>query len=115
MTQAETVRVNVAKQFTKLPGLRYIRLGPFSGEDFRQKFLLPPLRQGKTVIVELDGVRGYGSSFLEEAFGGAVRELDLDVAEALKRIKVETSVESWRLDVDEYIKTAKSRKIASST
>lgn len=114
MTQVETVRVNVAKQFTKLPGLRYIRLGPFSGEEFRQKFLIPPLKQGKTVIVELDGVRGYGSSFLEEAFGGSVREMDLDVADALKRLKVETTMESWRLDVDEYIRTAKSRKTGSS-
>lgn len=114
MTPVETVRVNVAKQFTKLPGLRYIRLGRFSGEEFRQTFLIGPLRQGKAVIVELDGVRGYGSSFLEEAFGGTVRELDLDIEDALQRLKVETSVESWRLDVDEYIRSAKSRKASSS-
>ena len=100
----------MARDFTKLPGLRYIRLSRFSGEEFRQKFLLEPLRLGKTVIVELDGVRGYGSSFLEEAFGGAVRELNLDIDDALERLKVETSVESWRLDVDEYIRTANSRK-----
>lgn len=110
MTPNKTVRVNVAKQFTKLPGLRYIRLGPFSGEDFREKFLIEPLRQGKTVTVELDGVRGYGSSFLEEAFGGAVRELDLDIDDALQRLKVETSVQSWKLDVEEYIRTAKFKK-----
>lgn len=110
MTPVETVRVNVAKQFTKLPGLRYIRLGIFSGEEFRQKFLIEPLRQGKAVTVELDGVRGYGSSFLEEAFGGTVRELDLDIEDALQRLKVETSVQSWQLDVDEYIRTAKLKK-----
>lgn len=114
MTPLETIRVNVAKQFTKLPGLRYIRLGRFSGEEFRQTFLIQPLRHGKTVIVELDGVRGYGSSFLEEAFGGTIRELDLEIEDALRRLKVETSVESWRLDVDEYIRTAKSRKAASN-
>ena len=110
MTQTETVRVNVATQFTKLPGLRYIRLGRFSGEEFRQKFLIEPLRSGQSVVVELDGVRGYGSSFLEEAFGGAVRELNLDISDALRRLRVDTTVESWRLDVDEYIRTAKSRK-----
>lgn len=110
MTQVDTVRVNVATQFTKLPGLRYIRLGRFSGEEFRQKFLVEPLRNGRSVVVELDGVRGYGSSFLEEAFGGVVRELNLDTDDALRRLKVETSVESWRLDVDEYIRTAKARK-----
>ncbi len=113
MTPVETIRVNVAKQFTKLPGLRYIHLGPFSGEEFRKKFLIEPLRQGKAVTVELDGVRGYGSSFLEEAFGGTVRELNLDTEDALRRLKVVTSVQSWQLDVDEYIRTAKLRKTAS--
>ena len=108
MKPLETVKVNVAKQFTKLPGLRYKRLGRYSGEEFRQRFLLEPLQQGKTVIVELDGVRGYGSSFLEEAFGGTVRELQLEVEDALQRLKVETAIDSWRLDVDEYIRTAKS-------
>ncbi|MBP8018407.1 MAG: STAS-like domain-containing protein [Hylemonella sp.] len=110
MTQPDTVRVNVSTQFTKLPGLRYIRLGRFSGEEFRQRFLIEPLRQGRSVIVELDGVRGYGSSFLEEAFGGTVRELGLSTEDALQRLKVETIVESWRLDVDEYIRTAKSKQ-----
>lgn len=112
MTTVENVRVNVAKQFTRLPGLRYIRLGKFSGEEFREKFLIEPLQQGKFVTVELDGVRGYGSSFLEEAFGGTVRRLNLGIEDALRRLKVETSVDSWRLDVEEYIRTAKSKKIA---
>jgi hypothetical protein len=107
MNDADVVRVNISKQFTKLPGGRYKRLGPFSGEEFRDNFLVGPLRQGKTVVVELDGVRGYGSSFLEEAFGGVVRELDLDPIEALRRLKVESSVESWKLDVEDYIRNAK--------
>ena len=107
MTSNDVVRVNIARQFSKLPGVRYIRIGPNSGELFRKQFLIEPLRQGKTVIVELDGVRGYGSSFLDEAFGGAVRELGLEIDDALRRLKVETSIESWRLDVDEYIRTAK--------
>ena len=114
MTNVETVSVNVAKQFTKLPGVRYKHLGKYSGEEFRQKFLIEPLKQGKTVIVELDGVRGYGSSFLEEAFGGTVRELDLDIIDAQNRIKIVTTIESWRLDAEEYIRTAKTRKNATN-
>jgi hypothetical protein len=106
MTDTEIVRVNIAKQFSKLPGGRYVRLGPYSGEEFRTRFLIEPLRQGKTVVVELDGVRGYGSSFLEEAFGGVVRELNLDPQQALLRLKVDTLVESWKLDVEDYIRNA---------
>lgn len=107
MIEIEPVRVSVAKQFSILPGARYKHLGPNSGEDFRQRFLLEPLRQGKTVIVNLDGVRGYGSSFLEEAFGGAVRELNLEVGDAVSRLRVETKTKSWQLEVEEYIRTAK--------
>lgn len=107
MSADDVVRINVAEQFTKLPGARYANLGPGSGEEFREKFLIEPLRQGKSIVVCLDGVRGYGSSFLEEAFGGAVRELDLDVDDALNRIMIETKIKSWALDVEEYIRLAK--------
>jgi len=107
MTTENIVRINVAEQFTKLPGARYKNLGPSSGEEFRERFLVDPLRKGYTVVVCLDGVRGYGSSFLEEAFGGVVRELGLDIPDALARIKIETKMKSWALDVEEYIRLAK--------
>lgn len=110
MKDEDVVLINIARQFTRMPGGRYIRLGPFSGEQFRKDFLIPPLKQGKTVLVELDGVRGYGSNFLEEAFGGAVRELNLDPVEALRRLQIKTSVESWRLDVEDYIRNANEKR-----
>jgi hypothetical protein len=57
-------------------GGRHISDGPFSGEQFRDRFLVPALtRAAKTsdkVVVILDGTR-YLSSFLDEAFGGLVR------------------------------------------
>jgi STAS-like domain of unknown function (DUF4325) len=69
--------ISIAAQFSRYPGPRYRKDGPFSGEEFREEFLAPALQNaGKTgslVIVTLDGVAGYGSSFLEEAFGGLVR------------------------------------------
>lgn len=60
------------KDFTKYPGPRYEDLGDFSGEEFRNKKLIPALEAGN-IEVNFDGVYGYGSSFLEEAFGGLVR------------------------------------------
>lgn len=63
--------------FGEFPGPRYRSLGGNSGEEFREDVLLPALRNamatGAMVIVDLDGVYGYGSSFLEEAFGGLIR------------------------------------------
>jgi hypothetical protein len=70
-------RITIATDFTKYPGPRYERDGPYSGEQFREAILVPALRSAQerdTVLtVVLDGVAGYGSSFLEEAFGGLVR------------------------------------------
>lgn len=66
--------VNVARDFSKYPAGRYLEDGPASGQFFRDKFLIPALKESKSLRIELDGTRGYGSSFLEEAFGGAVRE-----------------------------------------
>ena len=71
MTQS---RINVAKDFSRYPAGRYKSDGPASGEEFRENFLMPALKSKKSLTIELDGTRGYGSSFLEEAFGGAVRE-----------------------------------------
>lgn len=66
--------INVARDFSKYPAGRYLEDGPASGQQFRDKYLIPTLKESKTLAIELDGTRGYGSSFLEEAFGGAVRE-----------------------------------------
>lgn len=71
--------INIAKEYTKTPGGRFIREGEFSGEDFRIKMLEPIYEKAKAnneqLTVILDGGYGYGSSFLEEAFGGLVRSL----------------------------------------
>jgi hypothetical protein len=59
--------------FTMFPGPRYRKLGKNSGEEFRDEVLIPALMEHNVVGMDLDGVIGYGSSFLEEAFGGLIR------------------------------------------
>lgn len=71
--QDEMSRISIADEFTRFPGGRYRKLGKFSGEQFRDDFLFELLSKGNEVTVVLDGTEGYGSSFLEEAFGGLVR------------------------------------------
>lgn len=64
---------DVGKSYSRYPAGRFSEDGPFSGQRFREEVLLPALRQGSTIEVVLDNTAGYGSSFLEEAFGGLVR------------------------------------------
>lgn len=61
--------------FTRYPGGRYKKISKFSGEEYRDEHLFPALKDGEVVIVELDGTVGYGSSFLDELFGGIVRKM----------------------------------------
>lgn len=69
--------IEIANDFTKFPGPRYRIHGDNSGEEFRDQVLVDALRAaiaaGARLTVILDDVAGYGSSFLEEAFGGLLR------------------------------------------
>lgn len=67
-----TLRIS---DFTRYPGGRYKRISKFSGEEYRDDHLAPALKDGEVVVVELDGTVGYGSSFLDELFGGIVRKM----------------------------------------
>jgi len=65
--------IDVARDFTNRPFGRYRDDGDRSGEVFREKKLVPALRKYDHVTVDLGGTNVYGSSFLEEVFGGLVR------------------------------------------
>ncbi len=71
------MEINIAKDFSKTPGSRYPSECDFSGEEFRTKILMPALKKAmgnkEKLIVILDGTAGLGTSFLEESFGGLIR------------------------------------------
>ncbi len=73
------IEINVARDFSMTPGGRYTKDGAFSGEEFREKFLKPKfemaIKNSEQLTINLDGGYGYGSSFLEESFGGLARQL----------------------------------------
>lgn len=95
--------VSVAKDFTRFPAGRYKRNGDTSGESFRERFLEEPLRRGEQITVEFDGTVGYGSSFLEEAFGGLVRSLNVSAQFVLDHLTLKSSDPSICDEVKEYI------------
>lgn len=66
-------RISISKDFSEYPAGRYRVDGNRSGEAFREDLLIPRLEKYDIVEINFDGSMGYGSSFLEEAFGGLVR------------------------------------------
>jgi hypothetical protein len=80
--------LDVALVFSDTPGGRYRNEGKHSGEEFREDHLIPALESNDRVVVDLDGVKGLMSSFLEEVFGGVVRRLGPDAKERVVPIAV---------------------------
>lgn len=62
--------IYVATDFSTFPAGRYRTDGNFSGEEFRENYLIPALSiPGCHTHVHLDGTMGYSSSWLQETFG----------------------------------------------
>ncbi|MEX0729309.1 MAG: STAS-like domain-containing protein [Aquisalimonadaceae bacterium] len=99
------IMIDVAKQFSPYPAGRYRADGSTSGEAFREDVLWPALdKAGKgCVIVCMDGAMGYGSSFLEEAFGGLVREHHVSPKELRQRLIIRSKRKSVEKEIWEYI------------
>ena len=102
--------INVAKDFTRFPSGRFKQNGSTSGEAFRESFLEPALKEGLSVSVELDGTIGYGSSFLEEAFGGLVRSLHMPAPELHSKLKLISEDPTLLEEIVGYINDAATKQ-----
>ena len=101
------MKICIATDFSITPGGRNINEGPYSGEEFRKTILSPQYQKaldcGEKLEIDFDGCFGYATSFLEESFGGLVRErkekgiLDHIVIKSTEDLSVE------RL-INEYVK-----------
>jgi len=95
------------KDFSVFPGPRTKELGENSGEAFRDDILIPAIREHKQVCVNLDGVFGYGSSFLEEVFGGLVRAgVSTESVQFIRDNLVSQDDPSIVVEIREYIANA---------
>ena len=65
--------IDIKADFSDSPGARYRKDGPHSGEEFFEVLLKPKfeeaVRNKVKLIINLDGVWGYPSSFVSGAFG----------------------------------------------
>lgn len=102
--------INIAKEFSAFPVGRFYSDGPDSGQRFRDELLLPAFKEFDHVAVEIGGTEGYGSSFLEEAFGGVVRELRLSQADVSRRLSLvaddDPVDQSYLVEIKRYIADA---------
>jgi len=99
--------IHIAEEFSDVPYGRYDEDGPDNGQRFREELLADAIRNFDEVHVFLDGAMGYGSSFLEEAFGGLYRTNGIDKNIIKKKLKIFTELDFLRDSIWGYIADAK--------
>jgi len=108
--------IDVAREFSPYPSGRVTKDGDYNGERFRKEVLIPAIKtalntKGVTpsVIIDLDGVRAFGSSFLEEAFGGLARDPGIIFKDALTVLKIKCTkahLKIYKDAINEYLDNA---------
>lgn len=70
------VEISVKEKFGRVTGLRHSKISEKSGEDFYHEVLneefYKAIKQNKKLLVNLDGIRSYSPSFIDESFGNLV-------------------------------------------
>ena len=103
------------KDFSACPGPRYVVEGEYSGEQYRGEILEPSLREciqnDMTLTVDLDGTAGYGTSFLEEAFGGLIRKCNYEYSKIKSVLRLKSDEEPYLIeDIENYMREASDEK-----
>jgi hypothetical protein len=99
----------IAEDFSKYTGYRFEHQSPnSSGEEFRDKFLLPSTDKHELTEVNLDGVKNrILPSFLEEAFVGLARTKKWSLETFKKHIKIVSSRKDYIEDIYFFIENTK--------
>lgn len=102
---ARTRTISVVKEFSDEPFGRFETDGPNNGSRFRTDFLIPALEEFDAVTVDLSGAF-YGSSWLEEVFGGLVRYGHFDAEHLHRRLEITHPLPSYVSNSWDYIDRA---------
>lgn len=105
----DSIVINIGRDFGRYPAGRLAKDGPYSGQAFRENFIIPALQKAHTkIVVQFDDARGLSSSFLEEVFGGLIRA-GFKSEDILSRIEMQSQDSSLIEEIKEYIKEQASR------
>lgn len=106
------LRINISEDFSPTPGARYPSEADYSGEEFRTNILAPKLKKAiansETIVVDLDRSYGYGTSFLDEAFGGLIMVDKFKLRDILRHVKFISSDDpAYIEEIHTYLLAAK--------
>ena len=88
----DPVKIMIAEEFSQYPVGRDSGDSTVNGEKSRTELLFPRYSEAKErdvpLEVSLAGVMSFGSSFLEEAFGGLIRKCGVDRRDLKRRLVI---------------------------
>lgn len=106
----DSIKIRIC-DFSKTPGSRYRDEGKkaHSGQEFREDILEPnfkiAIENNQRLLLDLDGTIGYGTSWLEEVFGGLTRAYGKE--KVLNLLDFKSEEEDYLIDdIKQYIKDA---------
>jgi hypothetical protein len=99
--------IDVAARFSDMPYGRSIVDNEFNGEKFRKEILLKELDKHEYILIDLTGVMGSGSSFLDEAFAGLIKHEGFTLEQVNRRLTFKSPYKSVLNNIDKYIREAK--------
>lgn len=110
----ENIEFSVVLEFSRTPSARVAKEGKFPGTELRGK-IAPLIKEaivkGVKFLIDLDGASGYGTSFLEEVFGGLIREEHFTFNELKRTLMIKSDEEPELIDeIWEYITDAADEK-----
>jgi hypothetical protein len=95
--------LKIREEFGPITGLRHYSISEKSGEEFYHTILNKVFKQcyesNVELIVDLDNVRGYSPSFIDEAFGNLV--FDFELRNVKKYLKIKSDDMSfWKSSIE---------------
>lgn len=96
--------LSVALEYSPSPGGRTAEDGKYPADKFRDTFLVPIIAKypNEQIVLDLDGGEGYGTSFLEETFGGLVR-LGYSKEQIYHTFEIKSALKSDLRLIEQYI------------
>ena len=89
--------IDIARDFSDIPMGITAEDGPYSAERLREELLIPNLAKAtktEPLVVSIDGLDGYASSFLEEAFGGIIRKTTYTHDDLRELLRIQSAPEN---------------------
>lgn len=99
------IEYNFANEFSPYPGPREEKIGPNSGEKFRDEVLFKYYKENQPLLINIDDTKiSFGPSFLSESFGLFAKDITLEKFNQYIKIKDDTDKgKRFREKMMEYV------------